>query len=95
MSEAKKRNPDVRTCASDPHALSRHFFYFRASRRHCDADNLSLPGSACADVLSWGVPGWVGNGSYFSDANIAYQTSFVRGAKEVYNISVDYLGIWY
>ena len=46
-------------------------------------------------MLSWGVPGWVGNGSYFSDANIAYQTSFVRGAKEVYNISVDYLGIWY
>ena len=58
MSEAKKRNPKVRTY-----------------------------------VLSWGVPGWVGNGSYFSPANIEYQTSFVKGARDVYNISVDYLGI--
>ena len=58
MSEAKKRNPKVRTY-----------------------------------VLSWGVPGWVGNGSYFSPANIHYQTSFVKGARDVYNISVDYLGI--
>ena len=37
-------------------------------------------------ALQWGVPGWVGNGSYFSDANIAYQTSFVKGARDVYNI---------
>ena len=44
-------------------------------------------------VLSWGVPGWVGNGSYFSPANIQYQTNFVKGARDVYNISVDYLGI--
>ena len=58
MSEAKKRNPKVRTY-----------------------------------VLSWGVPGWVGNGSYFSPANIQYQTNFVKGARDVYNISVDYLGI--
>lgn len=45
-------------------------------------------------VLSWGVPGWVGNGSYFSPENIEYQTKFVQGARDVYNISVDYLGIW-
>jgi galactosylceramidase len=45
-------------------------------------------------VLSWGVPGWVGNGTYFSPANIEYQTAFVKGARDVYNISVDYLGIW-
>ena len=45
-------------------------------------------------VLSWGVPGWVGNGSYFSSDNIKYQTAFVKGARDEYNISVDYLGIW-
>jgi hypothetical protein len=45
-------------------------------------------------VLSWGVPGWVGDGQYFSPANIQYQTAFVLGAKTEYNISVDYVGIW-
>ena len=45
-------------------------------------------------VLSWGVPGWVGNGSYFSSDNIKYQTAFVKCARDEYNISVDYLGIW-
>ena len=45
-------------------------------------------------ALSWGVPGWVGNGTYFSDDNVAYQTSFVAGARDKYNISIDYLGIW-
>ena len=48
MSEAKKRNPKVRTY-----------------------------------VLSWGVPGWVGNGSYFSPDNIKYQTAFVKAALDV------------
>eukprot|EP00047_Mylnosiga_fluctuans_P024630 m.165727 g.165727 ORF g.165727 m.165727 type:complete len:861 (+) comp9895_c0_seq4:1721-4303(+) len=45
-------------------------------------------------ALSWGVPGWVGNGSYFSDDNIAYQVDFVKGARDVYNITIDYIGIW-
>ena len=45
-------------------------------------------------ALSWGVPGWVGNGSYFSDDNIAYQVEFVVAAYTRYNITIDYLGIW-
>lgn len=45
-------------------------------------------------ALSWGVPGWIGDGNYFSDDNIRYQTAFVAGAKSEYNISVDYIGIW-
>ena len=45
-------------------------------------------------VLSWGVPGWVGNGSFFSDENVAYQTSFLKGARDVHGITVDYIGVW-
>ena len=45
-------------------------------------------------ALSWGTPGWVGNGSYFTEDNIAYQTAFVKGAKSQYNVSIDYIGIW-
>ena len=40
------------------------------------------------------MPGWVGNGSYFSDDNVQYQTDFVTGARAFHNISVDYIGIW-
>ncbi len=41
-----------------------------------------------------GVPGWVGNGSYFSDDNVRYQADFVAGARSHHNISIDYIGIW-
>jgi hypothetical protein len=44
--------------------------------------------------LSWGVPGWVGNGSYYSTDNIAYQTSWVGCVKETTGESIDYLGLW-
>eukprot|EP00656_Telonema_subtile_P023201 TRINITY_DN2455_c0_g4_i1.p1 TRINITY_DN2455_c0_g4~~TRINITY_DN2455_c0_g4_i1.p1 ORF type:complete len:1051 (-),score=162.84 TRINITY_DN2455_c0_g4_i1:218-3370(-) len=45
-------------------------------------------------ALSWGTPGWVGNGSYFSDDNIRYQTSWVKGARDAWNVTVDYIGVW-
>ena len=51
-------------------------------------------------VLSWGVPGWIANGTeigdsgpYFTEDNIRYQTSFVKGALDVYNISVSPLAV--
>lgn len=34
-------------------------------------------------ILSWGVPAWVGNGSYFSAENIEYQTQYAGCVKEV------------
>eukprot|EP01048_Picozoa_sp_COSAG05_P005602 COSAG05_NODE_337_length_11164_cov_11.970357_3_plen_194_part_00 len=58
MTEAKKRNPAVRTY-----------------------------------VLSWGVPGWVGDGNYFSAPNIVYQTNFVKGARDAHNLTIDYIGV--
>lgn len=44
--------------------------------------------------LAWGVPGWIGNGNFFSEDNIYYHVSWVLGAKRVYDIDVDYIGIW-
>jgi hypothetical protein len=37
---------------------------------------------------------WVGNGSYFSADNIAYQTKWLECMQQEAGIIVDYLGIW-
>lgn len=44
--------------------------------------------------LSWGVPGWVGNNSYYSEENIGYQTSWVACVKKQTTYQVDFLGLW-
>lgn len=44
--------------------------------------------------LSWGVPGWIGNGSYFSQDNIDYHIKWLQGAKQVYGLDIDYIGVW-
>lgn len=44
--------------------------------------------------LSWGVPGWVGNGSYFSSDQLAYQAAFCTCFKQKLGRSLDYIGIW-
>lgn len=44
--------------------------------------------------LSWGVPGWVGEGEFFSTDNIHYQVQWVECMKTAYNISIDLIGIW-
>jgi hypothetical protein len=43
--------------------------------------------------LSWGVPGWVGAGEFFSADNIHYQVQWLECMKTAYNISIDYIGI--
>jgi galactosylceramidase len=45
-------------------------------------------------ALSWGVPFWIGNGSYFSSDNIAYQVQFCECVKSSWGYDVDYIGIW-
>lgn len=45
-------------------------------------------------ALSWGVPYWVGNGSYFSQDNIDYHVQWLRCASESHSLHVDYLGVW-
>ena len=45
-------------------------------------------------ALSWGVPYWVGNGSYFSEDNINYQIQWLKCARESHSLKIDYIGIW-
>lgn len=45
--------------------------------------------------LSWAVPGWIGNGSFYSgDDNINYHIKWLEGAQSAHNLTIDYLGIW-
>lgn len=39
-------------------------------------------------ALSWGVPGWIGNGSFFSQDNIDYHIKWLQGAKQVYGLDI-------
>jgi galactosylceramidase len=50
--------------------------------------------SIMLDCLEWGVPGWIGGGEFYSQDNADYLVKFLRGAKSVYGLDVDYLGIW-
>jgi Glycosyl hydrolase family 59 len=45
--------------------------------------------------LSWGVPNWIGNGSYFTQENIDYQIEFAKCAQKAMNgDALDYIGVW-
>lgn len=46
------------------------------------------------DCLEWGAPGWIGNGKYYSEDNINYIISFIKGAEHYHNLKIDYTGIW-
>ena len=45
--------------------------------------------------LSWGVPGWVGEGNFFSEDNIHYQVQWVECMKSAYNVSIDLIGTFH
>lgn len=48
--------------------------------------------------LSWAFPGWVGHGSgnpyKFPNDTATYIIKWILGAKRVYNLDIDYIGIW-
>lgn len=46
--------------------------------------------------LSWGFPGWVGEGtkSPWTASTVAYTMKWILGAKKYYNLDIDYIGIW-
>lgn len=44
-------------------------------------------------ALAWGAPGWIGDGNYFTRDGAEYLLSFVRGAREVHGLEIQYLGI--
>eukprot|EP00929_Paragymnodinium_shiwhaense_P008655 TRINITY_DN112614_c0_g1_i1.p1 TRINITY_DN112614_c0_g1~~TRINITY_DN112614_c0_g1_i1.p1 ORF type:complete len:1055 (-),score=243.16 TRINITY_DN112614_c0_g1_i1:106-3270(-) len=44
--------------------------------------------------LAWGVPGWIGDGNFFSKDNIRYHVSWLQCIRDSYGFDVDYLGVW-
>ncbi|UJR18596.1 hypothetical protein I4U23_005503 [Adineta vaga] len=47
-------------------------------------------------ALSWGFPGWVGEGkkSPWTNSTVRYTMNWLLGAKKYYNLDIDYVGIW-
>lgn len=45
-------------------------------------------------ALAWGVPGWIGNGNFFSQDNIVYHVSWLKCVRDTYGFDVDYIGVW-
>jgi len=46
------------------------------------------------DCLAWGVPGWIGNGHYYSEDWVNYLIAFLKGAKSAHHLNIGYVGIW-
>lgn len=46
------------------------------------------------DTLSWGAPGWIGGGKYYSQDMADYVADFIAGAKSVHGLDISYTGIW-
>jgi glycosyl hydrolase family 59/ricin-type beta-trefoil lectin protein/glycosyl hydrolase family 59 (putative galactocerebrosidase) len=45
-------------------------------------------------ALSWGAPGWIGNGTFFSTDMIDYLLAWLRCARDSHGLTIDYLGGW-
>jgi hypothetical protein len=45
-------------------------------------------------ALSWGAPGWIGGGNFWSTDMITYLVKWLKGAKAAHNLTIDYLGGW-
>jgi len=50
--------------------------------------------SIMLDALAWGTPYWIGDGTYYSDENAEYMAKFIKGAKDIHGLSIDYIGCW-
>lgn len=45
-------------------------------------------------ALSVGVPAFVGNGTFLSASGVNFHVDYVQGARDVHNITFDFVGIW-
>lgn len=45
------------------------------------------------DCLAWGAPGWIGNGTYYSQDMADYVVNFIKGAKAVHNLDINFTGV--
>lgn len=46
------------------------------------------------EALEWGAPAWIGNGYFFSQDNADYIVNFLRGARRVHGLDIQYVGVW-
>ena len=46
------------------------------------------------DILQWGAPHWVGNGSFWSQDNADFIAAFIKGAKTYHDLDINYCGCW-
>lgn len=46
------------------------------------------------DCLAWGVPGWIGDGIFYSQDNADYMVAYLKGFKKYHGIDFDYIGVW-
>jgi hypothetical protein len=46
------------------------------------------------DCLAWGAPYWIGKGEFYSQDMADYIAKFIRAAKLVHGLDIDYTGIW-
>ena len=45
-------------------------------------------------ALSWGIPWWPGNGSYFTPDTISYHVAWLKCIRDVADTNINYLGVW-
>jgi hypothetical protein len=45
-------------------------------------------------ALSWGAPGWIGNGSFWTTDMINYLIAWLTCARDSHGLTIDYLGGW-
>lgn len=45
------------------------------------------------EILAWGAPGWVGDGTYYAPETAAYLAAYLQGLEKYHGIRVDYTGI--
>lgn len=46
------------------------------------------------ESLQWCAPGWIGNGTFYSEDNINYIVGFIKAARDYHGVTIDYQGIW-
>ena len=79
LQQARQRNKHIKVEASASHTSPNH-----------PPPTLSPQTFA----LSWGVPAWVGNGSFYSSDNAAYHVTWLTCMRDAWGVGVDYVGVW-
>jgi hypothetical protein len=70
------------------HDYNRGYEWWLMEEAHKRNPNITL------DTLAWGAPGWIGNGHFYSQDMANYVADFIKGAKRVHNLDIQYTGIW-